>query len=105
MLKSLLIALSLIFSCQAFAAEPVTLTLDNTIAINDVFDGHSVSQIIKKARELDARTPSTDPLDLVINSPGGSIEDGLELIENLSNLKRPIITISLLSASMGFQTV
>jgi ATP-dependent Clp protease protease subunit len=104
-MKNFLIALCLIFSGQAFAGEAVTLTLDNTIAINDEFDGHSVSQIAKKARELDARIPSGDPIYLVINSPGGSIEDGLELIENLSNLRRPIITISLFSASMGFQTV
>lgn len=105
MIRNLIFALCLIFSGQAFASEAITLTLDNTIAINDEFDGHSVSQIIKKARELDARIPSGDPIYLVINSPGGSIEDGLELIENLSNLKRPVITISLFSASMGFQTV
>jgi ATP-dependent Clp protease protease subunit len=104
-MKNLLIALCLIFGAQAFAGDQITLTVDNTIAINDEFDGHSVSQIIKKARELDARIPSGDALYLVINSPGGSIEDGLELIENLSNLKRPVITITLFSASMGFQTV
>lgn len=103
-MKNFLIALCLMLSGQAFAGEAVTLTLDNTIAINDEFDGHSVANIIKKARELDARIPSGDALYLVINSPGGSIEDGLELIENLSNLKRPVITINLFSASMGFQT-
>lgn len=104
-MKNFLIALCLLFAGQAFAGDPITLTVDNTIAINDQFDGHSVSQIIKKARELDARIPSGDTIYLVINSPGGSIEDGLELIENLSNLKRPVVTISLFSASMGFQTV
>lgn len=92
-------------SCPAFAAESVILTKDNTIAINDAFDGHSVAQIAKQARELDSRTDSTDPIYLVINSPGGSIDDGLELISNLSGLRRPVKTISLFSASMGFQTV
>jgi ATP-dependent Clp protease, protease subunit len=104
-MKNLLIALCLLFGAQAFAGDQVILTVDNTIAINDEFDGHSVAQIAQKARELDARIPSQDPIYLVINSPGGSIEDGLELIENLSNLRRPVITISLFSASMGFQTV
>jgi ATP-dependent Clp protease protease subunit len=105
MLKSLLITLGLILSCQAFAADSVVLTKDNTIAINDVFWSDTVSVIIKKAKELDARVQSSDPIYLVINSPGGSIDAGLELIENLKSLKRPVHTISIFSASMGFQTV
>jgi ATP-dependent protease ClpP protease subunit len=105
LMKTLLFALCLMFGGQLFAGEQVTLTKDNTIAINDEFDAHAVSNIAKLARELDSRIPSSDPLYLVINSPGGSIEDGLELISNLSNLKRPVTTITLFSASMGFQTV
>jgi ATP-dependent Clp protease protease subunit len=94
--------------CQsAMSAEIATvlLTKDNTISLNDAFYDISTSNVIKKANELDARVKSDDPIYLVINSPGGSIESGLELIENLSNIKRPIKTISLFSASMGFQTV
>lgn len=105
MLKNLLLATCLFLGASAFAADQVVLTKDNTIFINDQFDGHSVAQIAQKARDLDSRTDSSDPIYLVINSPGGSIEDGLELIENLKNLKRPVATVSLFSASMGFQTV
>lgn len=104
MLKNLLLATCLFLGASAFAADSVVLTKDNTIFINDEFDGHSVAQIAQKARDLDSRTDSSDPIYLVINSPGGSIEDGLELIENLHNLKRPVATINLFSASMGFQT-
>lgn len=83
----------------------VLLTVDNTISLNDSFYGESVANLTLKAKELDDRIKSNDPIYLVINSPGGSIEDGLELIQNLSSLRWPIKTITLFAASMGFQTV
>lgn len=83
----------------------IILTKDNTISINDVFYGETVANIAREAKILDSRTDSTDPIYLVINSPGGSIDAGLELIETLSSLKRPVKTISQWSVSMGFQTV
>lgn len=111
MFKRLMFVMS-ILGPAAIAVQPVapqstqiTLTKDNTLAINDVFYGETVAQIIKQAKDLDARVQSTDPIYLVISSPGGSIEAGLELIENLSSLKRPVHTITIFSASMGFQTV
>lgn len=87
------------------AREVIVLTKDNTITLNDAFYGDTVANLTKKAKELDSRTDSTDPIYLVLNSPGGSIEAGLELIENLKSMRRPVKTISLFSASMGFQTV
>ncbi len=84
-------------------ADPV-LTVDNTVVMNDVFTGDSVAKVIKTCRDLDFRSSSSEPIYLIINSPGGSIMAGLELIENLSALNRPVKTINLFSASMGFQT-
>lgn len=114
---SLLLSSSLAFANPAKKAEKakdvdsektsvsVVLTKDNTITLNDAFYGDTVANLTKKAKELDSRTDSSDPLYLVLNSPGGSIEAGLELIENLKALRRPVKTITLFSASMGFQTV
>ncbi len=83
----------------------VMLTKDNVLVMNDYFDSESVAKLSQKAKEMDAKLPSTEAIYLVIDSGGGSIEAGIELIENLNNLNRPIHTISLFSASMGFQTV
>lgn len=107
MKNKLILILGLLFaSSVAVAAETnVVLTKDNSITINDVFTSDSVAPLIKQAKDLDSRIPSGDPIYLVINSPGGSIDAGIELIENLSNLKRPVHTITVFSASMGFQTV
>lgn len=85
--------------------KTITLTKDNSITLNDAFYGETVAKLAKKAKELDARTESSDPIYLVLNSPGGSIDAGLELIENLNSLRRPVKTITIFSASMGFQTV
>jgi len=40
-----------------------------------------------------------------MNTPGGSIQSGIELIEALNGMNRPINTVTLFSASMGFQIV
>lgn len=92
-------------NASAKSGVEVTLTKDNTITLNDAFYGDTVAKLTKRAKELDSRTESADPIYLVLNSPGGSIDAGLELIENLNSLRRPVKTISIFSASMGFQTV
>lgn len=87
------------------APVSVVLTKDNTLTLNNAFYGESVAALAKEAKEMDSRVDSTDPIYLVLNSPGGSIDAGLELRDVLLNLKRPVKTISIFSASMGFQTV
>jgi|GEM_PF-2700896 len=93
-------------SSASVSASPgaIILTKDNSITINNVFDSEVVAQLTLAAKAMDARLPSGDPLYLVINSPGGSIDAGLELIENLSSMNRPVHSINVFSASMGFQT-
>lgn len=109
-MKKMSVLLSLFVMCGFMGiAEAktvtVTLTKDNTLVINDIFDGSVVANISHKAKEMDAKLPSKDPIFLVINSPGGSIDAGIELIENLNRLNRPVHTITIFAASMGFQTV
>jgi ATP-dependent protease ClpP protease subunit len=65
-----------------------------------------------RAKELDAKLSSgkithdhTTPLYLYINSPGGSVQSGLEMIEALKGLGRPVHTITAFGASMAWQTV
>lgn len=92
-------------SASSVVPNHIVLTKDNQVTLNNEFNGETVSKLIAEAKSLDARLPSGDALYLVLNSPGGEIDAGLELIENLKNLNRPVHTISIFSASMGFQTV
>ncbi len=96
--------LALLIAVPALAQE-VVLTSSNTVSFNNYFEERTVAQAIEKIRKLDSTLPSKDPIYLVINSGGGSIQDGLELINVLRNMNRKVHTITLFSASMGFQTV
>lgn len=93
--------------------ESIVLTKDNTLILNSEVNGESVSAVIAKAKELDANLSNRlkNPLNggknvrlrLFLNTPGGSIQAGMELKEALKGLGRPVDTITLFSASMGFQ--
>jgi ATP-dependent Clp protease protease subunit len=94
-------------------SENIVLSKNNILLLNSEVNGESVSQLISRAKELDnhltskifAERQPKKPLYLFINTPGGGIEAGLELIEALKGIGRPINTITLFSASMGFQLV
>ena len=92
-------------------AGTVVLTKDNLLILNSQVDGSSTSAVIAAAKKLDtamnhgiaARLGKKKPLYLFLNTPGGSIQSGLELIEALQGLGRPVNTVTLFAASMGFQ--
>lgn len=52
---------------------------------------------------MDRATGQKKPIYLFLSTPGGSIQAGLLLIEQLQSLKRPVHTVTLFAASMGFQ--
>ncbi len=99
--------------------DVVVLTSKNTLVLNQVVDGESVSDVLEKARELDKGArgnrfvlmakhalrgkPAPQPIYLFLNTPGGSIQSGLELIEGLNGLRRPVNSVTAFAASMGLQ--
>lgn len=58
----------------------------NTILINDEIDDSFLEMVILPLIDLD-NDPNVEHIDIIINSPGGSIYDGLALIPILENLK------------------
>jgi ATP-dependent Clp protease protease subunit len=90
--------------------ETIVLSSDNTIVLNTEVNGDSVAKVIADAKRLDQQMSGVSekyagkkPLYLFLNTPGGSIQAGLELIEAINGLGRPVHTITLFAASMGFQ--
>lgn len=105
MLKKLLLVAALVFTPFVSQAKEVILTKDNSIMLGDEVDMQTTAQVVSKAKELDAKLPSKDPIYLVLDTPGGYIDYGIEMIQNLKKLNRPVHTVTLFAASMGFQTV
>lgn len=89
----------------------IVLSKNNLIVLSGEIDGENVSKAILQARNVDASGShlkfyeKQKPMYLFLNTPGGSIQSGLELIEALHGLNRPINTVTLFAASMGFQLV
>lgn len=73
--------------------------------MDTAFSDESVAKVLLQAQELDSQLLPWKPLYLVILSPGGSIEAGLELIDNLKGMGREVHTVTVFGASMAFQTV
>lgn len=94
------------------ASDTVVLSKDNTIVLNSEVTSESVGEIIAKAKVLTAEQTGVKTkfgigkkcnLKLFLNTPGGSIQSGLELVEALSGIGCQVDTITLFAASMGFQ--
>lgn len=105
MLKVLFMTL-LSFSAVA-QSTPITITLTerNSVSFNqpvrDSYVAKKQAEILKKASEL----RFYESLYLVLDTPGGSVVDGLLFIDTLKSLNRPIHTITIFAASMGYQIV
>jgi ATP-dependent Clp protease, protease subunit len=86
--------------------DSVVLSKSNLIVLSGEVDGTNTAEVIARVRFLSGKKFSSgQPLYLFMNTPGGSIQSGLELIESLNGLSRPISTVTLFAASMGFQIV
>lgn len=87
------------------SAKEIKLTSDNTVSLSTSFSSSSISTLKQDLLKLDANLKSGYPIYLVLNTPGGSVQAGLELYEFVNGLNRPVHTVTLFAASMGFQTV
>lgn len=108
-MKNLITLLVVIFltsmctGCKATqSGDVVELSENNLVQINLPILGSTAAEVQKKLLEKDSKLKAGKPIYLVLNTPGGSIQDGLMIIETAKSLKRPVHTISIFSASMGF---
>lgn len=91
----------------------VVLSKKNLVVLSGEIDGDTVNKAITDAKLINNKLDKLkgtlglkqDPIYLFMYTPGGSIQAGMELIESLHGLGRPVHTVTLFSASMGFQIV
>lgn len=71
------------------------------IFLSDGVDSDSAKDIIRKLWYLDATGPAK-PILFVINSPGGSVDSGFAIWDQIKMISSPVITlVTGLAASMG----
>lgn len=103
------ISLAMVLAASSAFADEASLVLskDNTVALHDSFNYGSMATLQTAVMEKhQSRDLAKDkPLYLVIDSGGGQVSAGLEAIDNLTSLGREIKTVTIFSASMGFQLV
>lgn len=101
-LIGLVLLLSLPREADSKSRKVITLRDTNTVSLNMPIDGSSAKEVQQQLMNLSQALPSYEPIYLVLNSPGGSIDDGEKIIETAQGLPQMVHTISLFSASMSF---
>jgi len=86
-------------------SENIVLTEKNSIRFNEEFSSIYTAKIQGEVIAKVSKLASDEPLYLVLDTPGGSVFAGAILIDNLKALGHPIHTITVFSASMGYQLV
>lgn len=76
------------------------LVEDRIIYFGEEFTSETCNTIIAQLLYLDSL--NHDPINIYINSPGGSVFDGLAIIDTIKFIKSPVYTVCVgLAASMG----
>lgn len=85
--------------------QVVILKKKNTLIFNDVVTAKSVAQLQVKLLEMSNRMPRKGTIYLVLDTPGGSVSAGSLLIDTIKAIPQKVKTLTVFSASMGFQFV
>lgn len=104
-MKSLIIA-ALLTCSSVFAAEySLTLKEENTVVFNmpvtSAYAANKAHELFQKHSAL----KKNKPIYLVLDTPGGSVSAGLRFIEAAKSINRPVHTVTIFAASMGYQIV
>ena len=74
---------------------------NRVIFFNEEVNSSSAEQLITQLLTLELQKPG-EPILLYINSPGGSVTDGLAIIDVMKSISSPVYTAALgMAASMG----
>ena len=77
------------------------LLKDGHILLNDAIDTQLATSVISQLLVLESEN-SEAPITIYINSPGGSITDGLAIYDVMNKIKCPVITVCVgMAASMA----
>ena len=86
-------------------SHALVLGENNTVSLRNEYRSNTVSTVIHKLQKIHTNLPEGAEINLYLDSPGGSIIAGEELIKFVNSLNRPVNVICNFCASMAFQTL
>lgn len=101
----LLLSLGMSKSKAKIDENIIVLSEKNTVSLNTPIMPDTARTAQEDLLAASDKLSKNDPIYLVLNTPGGSIEAGNEIIATAKGLPQKVHTITMFSASMGFQIV
>jgi len=100
----LLLSIMLTFSVQAEKKKikTIKLTTKNHVVLRSEVNNSSVSEISQKLLSLSSKLKKDEPIYFVIDSGGGSVMAGMDMINLMEAIPNPIHTISIFAFSMAY---
>ena len=83
------------------ALSQITLTENNHILFKGTVNAQSVAKASKELLQLSFKTKPGSTIYLVLDSPGGSVYDGLNFVQLFATIPRNVECIALRAYSMG----
>lgn len=97
-MRIVLLLISIFLTSALHAEEIITLTETNHVALRDAVTPESISNVKTKIQKLE----KDEKFYIFIDSPGGSVIDGLELVSILKTTKKDITCVARKAISMAF---
>jgi ATP-dependent Clp protease protease subunit len=91
-----------LFMMSSVFAKDITLTSENSVSLYGPVDRASIGSVMHELNSLAQKGNPKEPIYLILNTPGGSVSAGLELINFMNTLRRPVHSVAIFAASMGF---
>lgn len=85
------------------AEKTLQLEKSNTVVLKGPVTAQSVATVQNEIQHKAFKLSKTKPIYLVLDTPGGSVFAGLQLIDFIRSLDHKVHTVTLFAASMGFQ--